>query len=80
MQDGVANKLAAQRDFDRDTDEPDRFTWWGALIPDKQREAMMAEAIAQLRAQGHKDVEAPEGPSAGFEVCCGSVTARSPSR
>ena len=62
MQDGVANKLAAQRDFDRDTDEPDRFTWWGALIPDKQREAMMAEAIAQLRAQGHKDVEAPEGP------------------
>jgi hypothetical protein len=34
----------------------------GALIPDGQRKAMMAEAIAQLRAQGHKDVEAPAGP------------------
>jgi len=31
-------------------------------IPDGQREAMMAEAMAQLRAQGHKEVEVPEGP------------------
>ena len=62
VQDGVADKLAARRDFDRDTDEPDRVTWWGALIPDSQREAMMAEAMAQLRAQGHQDVEASGGP------------------
>jgi hypothetical protein len=59
---GTADKLVARPDFDRDSDEPDRVTWWGALIPDAQREAMMTEAIAQLRAQGHKDVEAPDGP------------------
>jgi hypothetical protein len=59
---GTAGKLAARPDFDRDSDEPDRVTWWGALIPDGQREAMMAEAMAQLRAQGHEDVEAPAGP------------------
>ena len=65
---GTVGKLAAHPDFDLDTDEPGRVTWWGALIPDGQREAMMAEAMAQLRAQGHKDVkdvndvEAPEGP------------------
>ena len=59
---GTAGKLAARPDFVRDCDEPDRVTWWGALIPDGQREAMMAEAMAQLRAQGHKEVEAPEGP------------------
>jgi hypothetical protein len=60
--DGTAGKLAARPDFDRDSDEPDRVTWWGALIPDAQRGAMMAEAMAQLRAQGHQHVEAPEGP------------------
>ncbi len=59
---GTVGKLAARADFDLDTDEPDRVTWWGALIPGGQGEAMMAEAMAQLRAQGHKDVEAPEGP------------------
>ncbi len=59
---GTAGKLAARPDFVRDSDEPDRVTWWGAPIPDGQREAMMAEAMAQLRAQGHKEVEAPEGP------------------
>jgi hypothetical protein len=59
---GTAGKLAARPDFDRDSDEPDGVTWWGALIPDGQREAMMAEAMAQLRAQGHQHVEAPEGP------------------
>lgn len=59
---GTAGKLTARPDFDRDTDEPDGVTWWGALIPDGQREAMMAEAMAQLRAQGHQHVEAPEGP------------------
>ncbi len=62
VEEGTAGKLAARPDFDRDSDEPDRVTWWGALIPDGQREAMMAEAMAQLRAQGHKDVEAPAGP------------------
>jgi hypothetical protein len=62
VEEGTAGKLAARPDFDRDSDESDRITWWGALIPDGQREAMMAEAMAQLRAQGHKDVEAPEGP------------------
>jgi hypothetical protein len=59
---GTAGELAARPDFDLDSDEPDRVTWWGALIPDGQREAMMAEAMAQLRAQGHKEVEAPDGP------------------
>jgi hypothetical protein len=62
VEEGTVGKLAARPDFDRDSDEPDRVTWWGALIPDGQREAMMAEAMAQLRSQGHKDVEAPEGP------------------
>jgi hypothetical protein len=62
VEDGTVGKLAARPDFDLDTDEPDRVTWWGALIPDGQREAMMAEAMAQLRAQGHRHVEAPEGP------------------
>jgi hypothetical protein len=62
VEEGTAGKLAARPDFDRDSGEPDRVTWWGALIPDGQREAMMAEAMAQLRAQGHKDVGAPAGP------------------
>jgi hypothetical protein len=62
VEEGTAGQLAARPDFDSDSDEPDRVTWWGALIPDGQREAMMAEAMAQLRAQGHKDVEAPAGP------------------
>jgi hypothetical protein len=62
VEEGTVAKLAARPDFDRDSDEPDRVTWWGALIPDGQREAMMAEAMAQLRTQGHRDVEAPAGP------------------
>lgn len=62
VEDGTAAKLAARPDFGLDTDEPDQLTWWGALIPDGQREAMMAEAMAQLRAQGHQDVAAPDGP------------------
>jgi len=59
---GVAEKLAARRDFDADADDPGRITWWGAVIPEGQREAMMAEAVAQLRAEGHKHVEVPQGP------------------
>jgi hypothetical protein len=62
VEEGTVGKLAARPDFDLDTDEPDRVTWWGALIPDGQHEAMMAEAMAQLRAQGHRHVETPEGP------------------
>ena len=62
VEEGTAGQLAARPDFDRDSDEPDRVTWWGALIPDGQREAMMAEAMAQLRDEGHKDVEASGGP------------------
>jgi hypothetical protein len=62
VEQGTAGKLAARPDFDRDSGEPDRVTWWGALIPDGEREAMMAGAMAQLRAQGHQDVEAPAGP------------------
>ncbi len=60
--DGTADRLAARPDFERDDAEPDRITWWGRLIPDGQRKAMMAEAVAQLRAQGHKDIEVPDGP------------------
>jgi hypothetical protein len=59
---GAADWLAARPDFEPDADEPERITWWGALIPDDQRETMMAEAAAQLRAQGHQDVELPEEP------------------
>ena len=59
---GAADRLAARPDFEPDADEPERITWWGALIADGQRETMMAEAAAQLRAQGHRDVELPEGP------------------
>jgi hypothetical protein len=62
VSDGTADRLAARPDFDFTSDEPDRITWWGALIPDGQREAMMAEAVAQLRAQGHRDVEPSAGP------------------
>jgi hypothetical protein len=46
VEEGTAGRLAARPDFDRDS----------------QSEAMMAEAMAQLRAQGHKDVETPAGP------------------
>lgn len=62
VEEGTVGELAACPDFDRDSNEPDRVTWWGTLIPDGQREAMTAEAMTQLRAQGHKDVEAPAGP------------------
>ncbi len=62
VRDWTAARLAARPDFDVDPADPDRITWWGALIPDGQRQAMMAEAVAQLRAQGHRDVEPPEGP------------------
>jgi hypothetical protein len=62
VEDGTAGRLVARPDFDRDSDEPDRVTWWGVLIPDGQREALMAEAMAQLRAQGHQDAVAPAGP------------------
>ena len=78
VEEGTAGKLAARPDFDRDSDEPDRGTWWGALIPDGQREAMVAEAMAQLRAQGHQDVEAPAGLQRWVlgVRCCGSSSTR----
>ncbi len=59
---GVAERLAARRDFELGADDPGTITWWGAPIPEGQRNAMMAEAVAQLRAQGHGDVELPSGP------------------
>ena len=62
VQEGTAAKLAERPDFDLDTDERDSVTWWGALIPEGQREAMMAEAIPQLRAQSHQDVAEPLDP------------------
>jgi hypothetical protein len=80
VEDGTAGKLAAGPDFDCDSDEPDRVTWWGALIPDSQREAMMAEAIAQLRPRDTRMSRRPQVRSAGYGVCYGSVAARSPSR
>jgi hypothetical protein len=83
-EEGTSGKLAARPDFDRDNDEPDRVTWWGALIPDGQREAMMAEAMAQLRAQGHKDVETPAGPQRWvrgvLRVCGREITVKVNSR
>jgi hypothetical protein len=81
---GTAARLAARPDFEAASDEPDRITWWGALIPDGQREAMMAEATAQLRAQGHQDVEPPQGPRRWvrgmLQVGDGQITAEVNSR
>ena len=46
---GHRRQVAARPDLALDTDGPERVTWWGELIPDGQHEAMMAEAMAQLR-------------------------------
>jgi hypothetical protein len=59
--DGTPERLAARPDFQADADEPGRITWWGTLIPDGQREVTMAEAVARLRAEGHADIEVPDG-------------------
>ncbi len=81
---GTAARLAARHDFEVSSDEPDRITWWGALIPDDQRDAMMAEAAAQLRAQGHQDIEPNEGPQRWvrgmLQVGDGQITAEVNSR
>ena len=50
VEEGTAGQLAARPDFDRDSDEPDRVTWWGALIPDGQAMLRQFEYEAGLLA------------------------------
>ncbi len=54
----------ARPDFERDADDQTRVTWYGLRIPDAQRAAMLAEARAQLRADGYPDadIEDPTRP------------------
>jgi len=60
----AAKQLAARPDFERDTDDQTRVTWYGLRIPDAQRAAMLAEARAQLRTDGYPDagIEDPRTP------------------
>jgi hypothetical protein len=53
----AVTQLAARPDFDRDPDDHTRVTWYGLQIPDAQSAAMLAEARAQLRAQGYADTD-----------------------
>jgi hypothetical protein len=60
----VAARLATHPDISTEPDGDGRMSWLGRDIPAGQRAAMLAEARAQLRAQGHPDAEItdPDGP------------------
>jgi len=60
----AANQLADRPDFERDADDQTRVTWYGLRVPDAQRAAMLAEARAQLVADGYQDadIEDPATP------------------
>jgi hypothetical protein len=60
----AARRLAARPDFERDDDDPALVTWYGQQIAASQSAAMLAEATAQLRADGHPDagIGEPRGP------------------
>jgi len=60
----LAERLAGHRDFSADEDDPAALVWYGREVPVGQRDALLAEAVAQLRAQGHSgtDIELPAGP------------------
>ena len=45
---GLARRLADHADFERDPDDPTRLVWLGRVIPENQRDAMLAEVHAQL--------------------------------
>jgi tetratricopeptide (TPR) repeat protein len=49
----AAGQLAARPDFERDVDDPARIVWYGLPVSDAQREALLAEAAAELRSQGY---------------------------
>jgi hypothetical protein len=59
VHDGVAlaTLLETHPDFDSDDDEPERWTWLGAIIPPAERSAMLAEVKAQLGAEGEIDAD-----------------------
>jgi tetratricopeptide (TPR) repeat protein len=82
----VAGRLAARPDFERDAEDPARITWYGQRIPEAQRAAMLAEAMAQLRAEGYPgaDIDEPRGPErwirGTLEVRDGEIVAEVNSR
>ena len=58
----VMARLAAHPDFEAHAEGAGRLTWLGHEVPAAQRKAMLAEAVAQLQAQGHTDIDT-EGPA-----------------
>ncbi len=61
----VAARLAVHPDFEADPEDEGRWSWLGREVPAAQRAAMLAEARAQLRAEGHADSDLLEldGPN-----------------
>jgi hypothetical protein len=53
----VMARLAAHPDFEAQAEDASRLTWLGDEVPAAQRKAMLAEAVAQLQAQGHTDID-----------------------
>jgi hypothetical protein len=53
----VMARLAAHPDFDAQPEDASQLTWLGHEVPAAQRKAMLAEAVAQLQAQGHTDID-----------------------
>jgi len=59
----VARALSDHPDFSHQPDQPGRWTWLGATMPEAQHAAMVAQLKAQLRAQGQGDVEIDDDDS-----------------
>lgn len=53
----AARRLAGRPDFEADADDKARLVWYGQSIPAAERAAMLAEALAQVRAAGYQDAE-----------------------
>lgn len=62
--DQVSEKLAARPGFEREPDDPARFTWYGMRFPEAQRKGTLAKPGAQMDAFGlaGADLEDPEEP------------------
>lgn len=60
----LADRLAARPDFSLDPADPAQLSWLGREIPAGQQAAMLAEADAELQAQGLAgvDLRSAEGP------------------
>jgi hypothetical protein len=80
VHEGMAAKLAERPDFDLDTGEPDRITWWGALIPTASAIRWWLGPWRSCAPRAARTSRSPTVRSAGCGVCCGSAAARSPSR